>query len=131
MKYKKQHLDVPVDVRHFDFTDYRRNGISEIVNLDDYVETIVKLVDARNEETEVDGWRDERLFRELLDFSDYLLKILKNVSYKDAEAFLRKEQRIKQLELSLGLRKKPSPLKKKDPAKDDNAEIEKIAKLMK
>ena len=131
MKYTKQHLEVPVDIRHFDFTDYRRNGISDIVNLDDYVETIVQLVDVRNKEVEVDGWRDERLFRELLDFSDYLLKILKNVSYRDAEAFLRKEQRIKQLELSLGLRKKPSPLKKKEPAKDDNAEIEKIAKLMK
>ena len=131
MKYTKQHLEVPVDIRHFDFTDYRRNGISDIVNLDDYVETIVQLVDARNKEVEVDGWRDERLFRELLDFSDYLLKILKNVSYRDAEAFLRQEQRIKQLELSLGLRKKPSSLKKKEPAKDDNAEIEKIAKLMK
>ncbi len=73
MKYRKQHIEVPIEIRHFNSSNYRRSGIKDIVNLDDYVETIVQLVDARNAEQEIDGWRDERSFRELMDFSDYLL----------------------------------------------------------
>lgn len=132
MRYRKQHIEVPIEVRHFNFSNYRRSGIKDIVNLDDYVETIVQLVDARNAEQEVDGWRDERLFRELLDFSDYLLKILKETSYRDAEAFLIQSNRIKSLEMSLGLKKKPVPAKptKKIPD-DEKKEVERLAALLK
>lgn len=121
MKYRKQHIEVPFEIRHFNSSNYRRSGIKDIVNLDDYVETIVQLVDARNAEQEIDGWRDERLFRELMDFSDYLLKILKETSYRDAEAFLVQSNRIKSLEMSLGLKKKPVSPKsaKKEPDDDE------------
>ena len=133
MKYRKQHIEVPIEIRHFNFSNYRRNGIKDIVNLDDYVETIVQLVDARNAEQEIDGWRDERLFRELLDFCDYLLKILKEASYRDAEAFLVQSKRIESLEMSLGLKKKPLPTKsaKKKPDDDEKKEVERLAALLK
>ena len=133
MKYRKQHIEVPIEIRHFNSSNYRRSGIKDIVNLDDYVETIVQLVDARNAEQEIDGWRDERLFRELMDFSDYLLKILKETSYRDAEAFLVQSNRIKSLEMSLGLKKKPISPKsaKKEPDDDEKKEVERLAALLK
>ena len=118
-------------MRHFDWSKYRRKGVKDITNLDDYVETIVRLVDNRNEQQEVDGWREEQLHRELIQFSDYLLKILKEVAYRDAEEFLRQSERIKSLEMTLGIRKKPSPVKPKEPTQKDKDEIEKIAKLIK
>ena len=120
MKYRKQHIEVPIEIRHFNSSNYRRSGIKDIVNLDDYVETIVQLVDARNAEQEIDGWRDERLFRELMDFSDYLLKILKETSYRDAEAFLVQSNRIKSLEMSLGLKKKTVSPKSAQKEPDDD-----------
>ena len=91
------------------------------------------MVDARNAEQEIDGWRDERLFRELMDFSDYLLKILKETSYRDAEAFLVQSNRIKSLEMSLGLKKKPVSPKsaKKEPDDDEKKEVERLAALLK
>ena len=130
MKYQKQHIEVPVEMRHFDWKKYDRKGISQILNLQDYVELIVEKVDIRNQTDEVDGWREEELHRELLRFSDYLLNILKETAYRDAEAFLKQEQRIKSLELSLGLRKKPQKMDKKVSDKEKK-EVERIASLIK
>ena len=75
MKYQKQHIEVPVEMRHFDWKKYDRKGISEILNLQDYVELIVEKVDIRNQTDEIDGWREEELHRELLRFSDYLSEL--------------------------------------------------------
>ena len=118
-------------MRHFNWQRYNRPGIKDILNMNDYVDLVVGKIDRYNAGEYEDSWDKEEIIRDLLHFCDYLLVAIGDATWKDVEAFQIMTKRVKDLEISLGIRKKsPPPKKPTKPSDDEKKEVEKIAALL-
>ena len=99
-------------MRHFNWQRYNRPGIKDILFMNDYVDLVVGKIDRYNAGEYEDSWDKEEIIRDLLQFCDYLLVAIGDATWKDVEAFQIMTKRVKDLEISLGIRKKSPPPKK-------------------
>ena len=128
----KNHIEISPEMRHFNWQRYNRPGIKDILNMNDYVDLVVGKIDRYNAGEYEDSWDKEEIIRDLLHFCDYLLVAIGDATWKDVEAFQIMTKRVKDLEISLGIRKKsPPPKKPTKPSGDEKKEVEKIAALLK
>jgi hypothetical protein len=124
------YIPVPPEMKHFDWQKYRRDGIEDILSLNDYVSLIVDKIEGRNTGEDRTGG-DDMVIRELIQFSNYLLEIIKSATWKDVEAFEVMKRKIKTMEISLGIRKREAQQKKKEISSKEKDDVAKIAALMK
>ena len=108
----KNHIEISPEMRHFNWQRYNRSGIKDILNMNDYVDLVVGKIDRYNAGEYEDSWDKEEIIRDLLHFCDYLLVAIGDATWKDVEAFKIMTKRVKDLEISLGIRKKSPPPKK-------------------
>ena len=74
MKRDRRYIPVPVELRHFNVSDYLRKGINDAAELSDWVDGIVSTLDKWNETGNEYEGQTEDILNQLVLFSSYALK---------------------------------------------------------
>lgn len=138
MKRDRRYIPVPVELRHFNISDYRRKGINDVSELSDWADGIVSTLDKWNETGNDYEGQTEDILNQVVLFSSYALKNVRYSMWKDKDYiesligrinYLERKNRVKN-EL-LNPQKKSSSKTKKSVSDAEKLEVERIAKMMK
>ena len=132
MSKDRRYIPVPMEMRHFDLSDYLHKGIKDITDFANWVEGIVEKVDRWNEVGDEYSNQSHDLMNELLQFSSNAMRNVKYAMYKDKDVYQRLRGRITDLERELKYSPPPEELKSNKKVSDkEKGEIEALAKAMK
>ena len=132
MSKDRRYIPVPMEMRHFDLSDYLHRGIKDITDFANWVEGIVEKMDRWNEVGDEYDNQSHDLMNELLQFSSTAMRNVKYAMYKDKDVYQRLRGRIADLERELKYSPPPKEPKSGKKVSDaEKAEIAAIAKAMK
>ena len=129
MSKDRRYIPVPMEMRHFDLSDYLHRGIKDITDFANWVEGIVDKMDRWNEVGDEYDNQSHDLMNELLQFSSIAMRNVKYAMYKDKDIYQRLRGRIADLEREL--KYSPPPKEPKSNKKVSDKEKEEIAALAK
>ena len=131
MSKDRRYIPVPMEMRHFDLSDYLHKGIKDITDFANWVEGIVEKVDRWNEVGDEYSNQSHDLMNELLQFSSHAMRNVKYAMYKDKDVYQRLRGRIANLEREIKYAppEKPKSIKKvSDKEKDEIAALARAIK---
>ena len=129
MSKQRRYIPVPMELRHFDLSDYLHKGIKDISDFANWVEGIVEKIDRWNEVGDEYDDQSHDLMNELLQLSSHAMRNVRYAMYKDKDVYERLRGRIANLEREL--KYSPQPKKPTKPSDDEKKEVEKLAALIK
>ena len=129
MSKQRRYIPVPMELRHFDLSDYLHKGIKDITDFANWVEGIVEKIDRWNEVGDEYDDQSHDLMNELLQFSSQAMRNVRYAMYKDKDVYQRLRGRIADLERAL--KYSPPPKEPKSNKKVSDKEKEEIAALAK
>ena len=131
MSKQRRYIPVPMELRHFDLSDYLHKGIKDITDFANWVEGIVEKIDRWNEVGDEYDDQSHDLMNELLQFSSHAMRNVRYAMYKDKDVYERLRGRIANLERELKYSPPEKPKSNKKVNDAEKAGVAKIAALMK